>query len=113
MGQGPFWDRPQYLWSHRGTPAFLSMEAHDAGEKAYFLKVSNDDKPTKAFVAQYTISTSQPMRVFLDFWGGDKHASMGFARWQEGWIKSANSGSSFHMSSGATWGPGQLAHLRP
>ena len=103
MGSGPFWDRPQYLWSDEDKEwavAFFKREG------AYFLKVCNDDKPTKADVAQYTISASQPMRVFLDFWGGDKHAKMGFAQWkQDGWHKSSMRGTSFHQDS-TTWGPG-------
>ena len=86
------------------TYPFTSVSSYPSD--CVFLRVSNDDKTTPGDQVQLRLTASRPVRVYLDFYGGPAHASMGFAKWQGGWEKSAQASTAFRETVSKVTGPG-------
>ena len=57
---------------------YIISSVGDYGVACYHIRTANDDKNTPASDVQYTLTLSSPATVYLDFWGGNAHAQMGF-----------------------------------
>ena len=71
LSDGPFQDRPMLSWVDKGSYP----------SNTQFICCSNDDKNEPADQVQTTLVVSGPVTCYLDFWGGEQHASLGFATW--------------------------------
>ena len=85
LGDSPFLDRPKLKLTSLG----------DYPQNTVFLRGYNDDKNTAAGRMQWCVVVDQPVVVYLDFWGGEDHASMGFKHWSSDWSRSNVRGVSF------------------
>ena len=87
-----------------------SLEFTNLGEfdiSCQFVRVANGDKNTPASQIQLTLDIFFEATVFLDFWNGADHASLGFSSWNNDWFNSDVIGTSFRDTNvNANFGPG-------